>query len=216
MKKKIGLIWYEFVSLMLCAFCWVFFRLRLFGRENIPKEGPFIVASNHQSYLDPALIGAPVKRPMRYLARDSLFKNRFFAAAIASIRAMPLKQGQSDLSTLRTVIKMLKAGDGVCLFPEGTRTEDGRIQPFKPGLGLLCRRGKAPIIPTVIDGAFEAWPKEQKIFSFGSVWVQFGKPITLEQAKEMTDEELADHLTQTTRKIQAELRIKHGKKPYKY
>ena len=216
MKERIGLIWYNTVSWMLCIFCWIFFRLRLFGKENIPKKGAFIVASNHQSYLDPALCGAPLKRPMRYLARDSLFKNRFFGAAISSIRAMPLKQGQDDLTTVRTVIKMLKAGDGVCLFPEGTRTEDGRIEPFKPGLGLLCRRGKAPIIPTVIDGAFECWPKGKKIFSFGSVWVKFGKPITLEQVKEMGNEEFADHLTKTVRRMQTDLRKKRGKQPYKY
>lgn len=216
MKAIIQRIWYEIVSVILNVFCKLFFRLRQFGRENIPKKGPFIVACNHQSYLDPTLCGAPMRRPMAYLARESLFKHWLFGPAIRSIYAMPLKQGEGDLATIRTVIKLLKQGKGVCLFPEGTRTEDGRIQPFKPGLGLLCRRGNAPIIPTVIDGAFECWPRGKKMFSCGSIWIQFGQPVTADQAKEMGDEKLAQHLTNTLRQMQNEIRKKRGKEPYKY
>jgi len=216
LKAIIQRIWYEIVSLILTVLCKLFFRLQQFGRENIPKEGPFIVASNHQSYLDPVLCGAQLRRPMHYLARESLFKHWFFGPAIASIYAMPLKQGEGDLATIRTVIKLLKQGKGVCLFPEGTRTEDGRIKPFKAGLGLLCRRGNAAIIPTVIDGAFECWPRNKKIFSCGSIWVQFGQTVTAEQAKEMGDEKLAQHLTKTLRQMQNDIRKKRGKEPYQY
>jgi 1-acyl-sn-glycerol-3-phosphate acyltransferase len=216
LKGVIQRIWYEIVSVSLTILCKVLFRLRLFGRENIPKEGPFIVASNHQSYLDPVLCGGPLRRPMTYLARESLFKHWFFGPAIRSVSAIPLKQGEGDLSTVRTVIKLLKEGKGVCLFPEGTRTEDGRITAFKAGLGLLCRKGNAPIIPTVIDGAFECWPRNKKMFSCGSIWVQFGQTVTTRQAKEMGDDKLAEHLTKTMREMQADLRKKHGKEPYKY
>jgi 1-acyl-sn-glycerol-3-phosphate acyltransferase len=216
LKKKLKAVWYEIVSVFLTLSCKIFFRLRLFGRENIPRKGPFIVVSNHQSYLDPVLCGAPLRRPMHYLARDSLFSNWFFRAAISSINAMPIKQGEGDLTTIRLVIEMLKQGKGVCLFPEATRTKDGRIEPLKPGMSLLCRRGNAPVIPTVIDGAFECWPKHKKMFSCGSIHVQFGKPITPSQAKEMGDKKLAEHLTQTLRIMQADLRKKRGKQPYKY
>lgn len=216
MKEKLRSVWYELVSVVLTLLCKVFFRLRLFGRENIPKKGAFIIASNHQSYLDPILCGAPLRRQMHYLARESLFSNWFFRVLITSVNTLPLKQGEGDLTTFRRVIELLKEGKGVCLFPEGTRTKDGRIEPFKPGLGLLCRRGNAAIVPTVIDGAFECWPRHKKMFSFGSIWVQFGQAITAGQAKEMGDEKLAEHLTQTLRKLQNNLRIKHGKIPYNY
>ncbi len=216
MKKKLRFIWYEIVSVFLTLSCRIFFRLRLFGRENIPKKGAFIIASNHQSYLDPVLCGAPLRRPMHYLARESLFSNWFFRALISSVNALPLKQGEGDLTTFRRVIELLKEGKGICLFPEGTRTKDGRIEPFKPGLGLLCRRGDAAIIPTVIDGAFECWPRHRKMFSFGSIQVQFGQPITVRQAEEMGDKKLAEHLTKTIRKMQSKLRIERGREPYKY
>ena len=86
----------------------------------------------------------------------------------------------------------------------------------KAGLGLLCRRGNAAIIPTVIDGAFECWPRNKKIFSCGSIWVQFGQTVTAEQAKEMGDEKLAQHLTKTLRQMQNDIRKKRGKEPYQY
>jgi len=117
---------------------------------------------------------------------------------------------------VRKVISKLKAGRGVCLFPEGTRTRDGRIGVIKPGFGLLCRRGKAGVMPVVIDGAFECWPRHKKIFSPGSISVCYGEAITAEQAKEIGDEKLAEVLTETLRQMQNDLRAKHGKEPYSY
>ena len=216
MKEKLRFIWYKIVSISLFVLCKIFFRLRLFGRENIPKKGSFILAGNHQSYLDPIFCGVSLRRQMHYLARESLFSNWFFRALLSSVNALPLKQGEGELTTIRQVIELLKQGKAACLFPEGTRTRDGRIEPLKPGLGLLCRRGNASIIPTVIDGAFECWPRHKKMFSLGSVWVQCGRPITAGQAKEMGDEKLAEHLTKTLRKMQNDLRKKRGKQPYQY
>jgi 1-acyl-sn-glycerol-3-phosphate acyltransferase len=117
---------------------------------------------------------------------------------------------------LRKVLNKLKKGEGVTLFPEGTRTHDGKITPFKPGLGLLARRGAAPIVPVVIDGAFECWPRHKKLFSPGRIRVTYGKPITVKQVKDMGDEKLAELLTETLRKMQNLSRIKQGKKPYDY
>ena len=216
MKEKLRFIWYKAVCVILHILCKIFFRLRVFGRENIPKKGAFILAGNHQSYLDPILCGATLPRQMHYLARESLFSNWFFAWLISSVNTLPLKQGEGDLTTVRKVIELLKEGKGVCLFPEGTRTEDGRIEPFKPGLGLLCRRGNAAVIPAVIDGAFKCWPRHKKMFSFGSVWVRLGQPITARQAGEMGDEELAQYLTNTLREMQSEIRKERGKQPYQY
>ena len=117
---------------------------------------------------------------------------------------------------MRKVIGKLKEGWGVCLFPEGTRTSDGKITPFKPGFGLLCRRGGAAVVPVVIDGAFECWPRHKKIFSPGPIEVCYGKAIPASEVANMNDRELAELLTDTLRRMQTESRIRHGKEPYNY
>ena len=185
--------------------------------ENIPKEGAFLLVSNHQSFLDPIFVGSRPKRHIGYLARDTLFHNWFFGPLIRSLYAIPVKRQHGDLKAMRKVIDVLKEGDGICLFPEGTRTNDGRILPFKAGLGLLCRRGNAAIVPVLIDGAFDCWPRTQKIFKLGTpITVHYGKPISAQEIKEMGDEKLALLLQDTLRRMQNESRIAKGKEPFDY
>jgi len=124
--------------------------------------------------------------------------------------------GEADLSAMRKVIGKLEEGRGFCLFPEGTRTSDGKIAPFKSGFGLLCRRSEAAVVPVLVDGAFECWPRHKKIFSPGRIVVCYGKAITAEQVKEMSDRDLAENVTDTLRRMQTESRIKQGKEPIKY
>lgn len=194
----------------------LFFRVRTYGREHIPKKGPFVMISNHQSYLDPMLCGGPIKRQVSFLARDSLFTHWLFGRMISSVGTVPVKRGEADISAMRKIFSKLKAGGGICLFPEGTRSTDGKITAFKPGFGLLCRRGNAAVVPVVIDGAYECWPRHKKLFSHGPIWVSYGKVIPAEVAKKMGDEKLAEVLTDTLRRMQNESRIKHGLKPYDY
>ena len=208
--------WFWFARWLCRLFCLLFFRVRTYGRENIPCKGPFVLISNHQSYLDPMLCGGPIKRRVSFLARESLFTHWLFGRMITSVGTIPLKLGEADISAMRKVIDVLKQGRGVCLFPEGTRSIDGRVTALKPGFGLLCRRGKAAVIPVVIDGAFECWPRHKKLFSPGSIVVCYGKAISAGQAKEMGDAKLAEVLTDTMRQMQAACRIKQGKKPYDY
>ncbi len=216
LKEKVKAKWF-WVGRAICQiFCISFFRVRSYGRDNIPQKGPFVLISNHQSYLDPVLCGITSHRRLGFLARESLFTHWFFGRLISSLGTIPVKQGEADLSAMRKVIAKLKKGEAICLFPEGTRSPDGKIERFKPGFGLLCRRGGAAILPTVIDGAFECWPRHKKLFSRGPIWVCFGEPISAEQAKNMGDEKLANVLTDTLRQMQAQSRIKHGKPPYDY
>jgi 1-acyl-sn-glycerol-3-phosphate acyltransferase len=208
--------WFWLARWMCRVFCMLFFRVRTYGREHIPKKGPFVMISNHQSYLDPMLCGGPIKRQVSFLARDSLFTHWLFGRMISSVGTVPVKRGESDISAMRKIISKLKAGGGICLFPEGTRSTDGKITAFKPGFGLLCRRGNAAVVPVVIDGAYECWPRHKKLFSHGPIWVSYGKVIPAEAAKKMGDEKLAEVLTDTLRRMQNESRIKHGLKPYDY
>ncbi|MHC4220987.1 MAG: lysophospholipid acyltransferase family protein [Planctomycetota bacterium] len=192
-------------------------KLSFYGLENIPDEGGFIITSNHQSYLDPIFCGLHIKRPFYYLARDSLFTPWLTGRLIASLTTIPVRRGEADMSAMRQVIGRLKEGHGVCLFPEATRTRDGKITPFKPGFGLLCRRGNAAVLPVVIEGAFECWPRHKKMFIIGSkISVCFGELITAEQVKQMDDRQLAENLTIKLREMQNECRIRDGKEPFDY
>ena len=216
LTEQLKVKWFWFARWTCRLFCLLFFRMRTYGRENIPKKGGFLLICNHQSYLDPILCAVPITRRIGFLARESLFAHWLFGGIIRSLGTIPLKLGEADISAMRNVIDVLKQGRGVCLFPEGTRSLDGKITPFKPGFGLLCRRGKAAVVPVVIDGAFESWPRHKKLFSPGSIVVCYGKPISAEQAKRMGDARLAEVLTETLRQMQTTCRIKQGKKPYDY
>jgi 1-acyl-sn-glycerol-3-phosphate acyltransferase len=215
LKEGLKAVWYWLARWICRVFSILFFRFRAYGTRNVPASGPFILASNHQSYLDPVFCGLALKRRLCFLARDSLFRNRFFALLIYSLNAIPVKRDRADVSSIRTVVAKLKEGKGVCLFPEATRTNDGSIRPFKPGFGLLCRRAKAPVVPVLIDGAFECWPRHKRIFGPGSVTVCYGQPITAEQATSMSDRKLAELVTSTLRGMQNTCRIRHGKSLYR-
>jgi 1-acyl-sn-glycerol-3-phosphate acyltransferase len=216
LKEYIKAKWFWFARWVCRVFCMLFFRMRSYGRENIPKKGAFVLISNHQSYLDPMLCGIPLKRRVNFLARETLFHHWFFGRAIASVGTIPVKQDEADISAIRKAIDILKQGRGVCLFPEGTRSRDGKITPFKPGFGLLCRRGGAAVVPVVVDGAFECWPRHKKLFSHGSIMISYGKAIPAGQVKNMGNAKLAKILTETLRQMQNESRVKQGKKPYDY
>jgi len=209
-------VWYYIARFMCHVFTLIFFRYRAYGRENIPREGAFVLACNHQSFMDPVFCGISVKRHVTYMARDTLFKNWFFGPLISSVNAIPISRDKPEIAVMRLVIDRLREGAAVCLFPEGTRTQDGRITAFKPGFGLLCRRSKATVVPVLIDGAFECWPRHKKLPSPGIIVVQFGKPLPPEQVAAMTNEQLADEVTRNLREMQREARLKQGKPPYEY
>lgn len=215
-EKESKMRWFRFARWCCRVLCNLFFRINVYGKENVPDTGAFVLISNHQSYLDPVFCGIYLERPLYFLARSSLWKNRFFGRLITSVNTIPVNQGKADLSAMKKVISKLKDGWGVCLFPEGTRTSDGKITPFKPGFGLLCRRGGATVVPVLIDGAFECWPRHKKVFSPGQIVIYYGKAITSEQVKDMSDRELAEVLTDTLRRMQTESRLKQGKEPYSY
>jgi 1-acyl-sn-glycerol-3-phosphate acyltransferase len=216
MANSLAFAWYWLARLGCRIFCALLFRLRVYGRENVPGQGAFILASNHQSYLDPVFCGVALRRHLSYVARDSLFRFKPFEWLIRSLNAIPIGRGRADLAAMRAIIARLREGGGVCLYPEATRTPDGRIAPFKPGFGLLCRRAEAAVVPVLIDGAFECWPRQRKFFRPGRITVHYGPALTPEQTRSMTNEELADHLTRTLRQMQHECHTRQGKPPYAY
>lgn len=214
--KMLKRSWYWLARFLCWLFCVVYFRFRVHGRENVPENGALILAGNHQSFLDPVFCGISVKRHLTYVARDSLWRFGPFGRLIGSVNAIPVSRDKADIAAMRMIIDRLRQGEAVCLYPEGTRTLDGRIAAFKPGFGLLCRRSKASIIPVLVEGGFDCWPRHKKFPSPGAINVWFGEVLPPERVLTMTNEELADTLSRTLRDMQHAARLQAGKEPYTY
>jgi 1-acyl-sn-glycerol-3-phosphate acyltransferase len=152
------------------------FRFRVIGRENFNVEGPAIIAANHQSYLDPPLIGVAYPGELHYLARNTLFENRLFNWILTEVNAIPVDRDRGDVGAIRAVLKLLKDGHRTVIFPEGTRTLTGQIQKARPGLGMIVAKTLVPVIPARIFGSFESWPKNGKLKPH-PITVIIGKPI---------------------------------------
>jgi len=168
--------WYRGWRLLCRIIARTFMRLRTWGLENVPAEGGVILASNHQSYLDPMLVGCILKRQSRFLARSSLFGGPL-GWLIGSTGAMPVERGEADHGALRRTVGLLEAGWLFTFFPEGTRTPDGGIKEAQPGVGFLAVRAGVPIVPVYIHGAFEMWPRSRKLPRPAPVGILYGEPI---------------------------------------
>jgi 1-acyl-sn-glycerol-3-phosphate acyltransferase len=170
MKSRLHRIWYGLVVLWFRLTMFPLYRVRVFGKEHVPAEGPVLIAGNHQSFLDPIFCQIPVRRNLNYLSRDTLYDHWFFGPLIRTLNTIPIRRGQSDIAAMRAVIDKLRQNHAVVIFPESTRTQDGRIAEVKAGFALLARRSGATIVPTIIDGAYEAGPATENI----RIWAASG------------------------------------------
>ena len=155
----------------------IFGKFRVFGLENLPKSGGVLLAANHQSVLDPVLVAMVLPREMHFMARRSLFRNPIFRAIIVSYNAFAIERDTADVKGVKEAIARLEAGALLLVFPEGTRTGDGSIGRMKPGIGMLAERAAVPIVPVLIDGAYEILPKGARIPRLGRISIVFGKPL---------------------------------------
>jgi 1-acyl-sn-glycerol-3-phosphate acyltransferase len=155
------------------ALCRAYFGLELRGTDNIPADGPLIIAPNHQTFADPPLVTIPVRRPVYYMAWARLFAVPVFGRFIRALRAFPVDIDRRDGQAVREVAKLLRAGEAVMIFPEGGRTPDGRLQPFKMGAFRLAVTHKTPVLPVTIAGAWESWPPERRLPRRGRVTITY-------------------------------------------
>lgn len=185
----------------------IFFRLGVFGRENIPAKGGFLLAGNHVSYLDPPLTAAACPRVASFLAKESLFSNKLFGGFIAMIGAFPLKSHSANLKALRWAISELKAGKVIAIFPEGARSADDRLRRPLPGVGFLAVKANVPIVPVLIEGSNRALPVGSKFIRFFTkIRVYFGAPIYPEQVGAYLDKEIYERLAEKTMEAIAQLK----------
>ena len=169
-------------------------RLRVLNNERMPEEGGLLVCSNHQSHFDPVLVGISFNRRLNYLARKTLFDVPVLKWLIAYLDAIPIERDGMGIGGIKETLRRLKRGEIVLIFPEGTRCEDGAVAPLRPGFYAIAKRSGCPILPVGLAGAFEMWPKHNKLPRPGSVAVQVGEPISAAEVRELGEEGLIEEL----------------------
>lgn len=154
-----------------------YFRWRVYHPERVPLSGPVILASNHLSFLDPPLVGSGVPRPINYLARKTLFRFPGIGALLRSWNAVPVDRDGGSASGLKEILDRLKRGGAIIMFPEGTRSLTGELQPARSGIGLAIIKSAAPVVPVRVFGTFEAYGKGVKVPRPHRVVVKYGLPM---------------------------------------
>ena len=153
------------------------FDLRVYGQDNIIEHGPALLAMNHQSFLDPPFAGISCRREISYLARKTLFDIPVIGPILRRINVIGVDREGSDVAALKAVMRVLRGGGCTIVFPEGTRTRDGSLQPAKPGAGFIIAKTLAPVVPMRIFGAYEAFPRDSKLPRPSPVTIVVGEPL---------------------------------------
>jgi 1-acyl-sn-glycerol-3-phosphate acyltransferase len=160
-----------------------YFRWRVFNAERVPLEGGVILASNHASFLDPPLVGSGVKRGINYLARENLFRFPVMGWVLRQWQVVPVDRDGGGAAGLRAILDRLLLGGAIILFPEGTRTRDGKLQPARSGIGLTVIKSTAPVVPVRVFGTFEAYGRHLRLPRPRRVAVKYGQPMRFEQLR---------------------------------
>lgn len=168
---------YYIIKYATTIFLKIYLGLKIFGKENIPKKGAFIVAANHASYLDPLLLAASFKRPLYFIARDRLLTSDALGWLVKNANTIPVKLHGPNISALKTSLKVLSEGRILTIFPEGTRSKNRQLKKAKPGIGFFVFKTKAPVLPVYIDGSFDAQPRSIRTLRRHPVRVYIGKLI---------------------------------------
>lgn len=179
------------------------FGYRTEGAEKVPEKGPVILAANHLSILDPIAIGAGIRRPVSFLARADVFRLPVLSWLLPRLYAIPVERGTGDLSAIKGAIRALERGMAFGIFPEGTRSRSGRLQPFKTGVAAIAFRTGSPVVPVAVVGSEKAWPVGRKLFRLRQpIRVVYGDPIPVPRKTKVSHQELES----LTREIEARVR----------
>jgi 1-acyl-sn-glycerol-3-phosphate acyltransferase len=185
----------------------LYFRWRVYNPERVPLKGPVILACNHASFLDPMLVGAALKRDINYLARETLFDFPVVGWVLRRWNSVPVDREGGGAKGLKAILDRLLDGGGIILFPEGTRTRDGRLQKARSGVGLTVIKSTALVVPARVFGTYEAFGRHMRIPLPRRVGVKFGEPMQFEQlraeAKTCSRQRLKEIYQQVTDEIMA-------------
>lgn len=178
------LLFYELACAVFRALTATFWGAQVHHVERVPAAGPLLLASNHQSYLDPPLISIRLRqRHINFIAKAGLFRFRLFAWVITWLNSVPIRGDAGDTAAIKETVARLERGSAVLIFPEGSRTADGAVAPFKRGVALLVKKAKCPVVPVALEGVFDIWPASGRLPRlFGTrARVMYGHPIPYEE-----------------------------------
>ncbi len=161
----------------------VYFRARFYNAGRVPLQGPVILASNHASFLDPPLVGSGLSRVVNYLARENLFRFRVSGWVLRQWQVVPVDREGGGAAGLKAILDRLLAGGAILLFPEGTRTRDGRLQPARSGIGLTVIKSSAPVLPVRTFGTFQAYSRHSRWPRPHRLAVKYGRPLLFEELR---------------------------------
>jgi 1-acyl-sn-glycerol-3-phosphate acyltransferase len=176
-RSKAYFTFYTFIRFTVYIILKIIFRMKVYGRENIPASGRLILCSNHLSYIDPVFTDSCIQRQICFMAKAQLFTNKFVTAVVAWFNAYPVNRGAFDRQAIRNSIAILNAGQMIGLYPEGTRSTDGIIRAGHQGVGLISIMAESPVLPVAITGTNMIIRKPHKRLFFPQVKIAFGKPI---------------------------------------
>ena len=166
-------------------FAKIYFRRRVIHREKLAVPGGCLIVANHTSFIDPPMIGSAFPEEIHYMARKTLFSNRVAEWIYLNANAIPLDQSRPELGTIRRILRLVKEGEKVLIFPEGERTTDGQLkEKGAPGIGMLIAKSKKPVLPVRLFGAFEAFPRGAKIPRPGRLTLVVGDLLDLNHLAE--------------------------------
>ncbi|MGI5897197.1 MAG: lysophospholipid acyltransferase family protein [Oscillospiraceae bacterium] len=165
---------YQFARHVCTALLYVAFNYKVEGLENLPKDGGFVLCSNHRSYLDPVFLALRVKRQLNFMAKEELFQVKVLGPIIKKLGAFPVARGKGDTGAVDFAIQTIKDGKVMTMFPEGTRSKTGELLKFKSGAVVIAAQSQGSIVPACID--FKG-----KLRFRRRVTVRFGKPISCEE-----------------------------------
>lgn len=208
--------YYRFMRRLFQVCMSALWQVRVFGRHHEPAAGGAVYICNHQSFLDPMLMSFALRRPMNYMARETLFRLPGFRGLIRSLNAFPVRRAAADAAALKEAMRRLRSGGQVVVFAEGTRTRDGRIGPLLPGVAVLAQRAAEWTVPVVIDGAFEAWPRWRRLPRPGSVVVQYAPPIPQAEARTLGARAFVERVRETLIELQTDVRRRVGRPRLNY
>ena len=185
-------MWYVAGRILFRSYFRLLFRYRVEGLEHVPRTGGVLLVANHASYHDPPLVGCALPRPVHFMAKAELFRIPVLRSVLPKVGAFPVQRGGFDRGAVRRAIELLKAGEAVCLFPEGTRSRDGRLLPFQRGAGLIAVQAGVPVVPIGLIGTFKPWAG-RRILPRRMV-VRIGAPLVLKEG-EAAGREASERMT---------------------
>ncbi len=188
----------------------VAFDFKVYGRENLIEEGAAILASNHQSYLDPPCIGMACRNDIYYLARNTLYQRPLIGPLLKRLNTVPVDRDRGDVSSIKAIIRLLRSGHRVIIFPEGTRSSDGKLQPARAGLGMIIAKTLAPVVPVRVFGSYEALPRVGGL-KLKPVSVVVGKPMRFSEDELKGDRDVYQKLSNRVMEKIASLELPAGR-----